>query len=123
MRHYQANDNGEKEESHMKAPVWMKVSVVVWAFLFLATGCSSASKTSATASPTGSTTASAAPIVLKFGHISYLSGATAAWGIPAMRMLKAVAADINATGFKVKGQTYNWDVITYDSAYDPAKAA
>ncbi len=63
-------------------------------------------------------------IFLKFGVASPMSGPAASWGIEMDRALKMAADKINAGGgFVAGGQRYQWEIITYDTAYVPSKAA
>ena len=53
-----------------------------------------------------------------------MSGPAASWGIEMDRALKMAVDKINAGGgFVAGGQRYQWEIITYDTAYVPSKAA
>lgn len=60
---------------------------------------------------------------LNFAILSYLTGPAAPWGIKNFRSITLGAWKVNEEGgFKVKGTTYKWNPITYDTKYIPAEA-
>jgi len=60
---------------------------------------------------------------VNLGIITALTGPAAPWGIGNSRGMQLGAEAINeAGGFKVKGETYKWKVIVYDSKYVPSEA-
>lgn len=59
---------------------------------------------------------------LNWGIITALTGPASPWGIPNSRAMSMGADRINeAGGFQVKGETYKWKIIVYDSKYVPAE--
>lgn len=61
--------------------------------------------------------------LVKLGVVTPLSGPAAPWGTIHANCFKLAADWINdAGGFVVDDQTYNWEVASYDSRYDPSEA-
>ncbi|MDY0044428.1 MAG: hypothetical protein RBS82_07135, partial [Syntrophales bacterium] len=60
---------------------------------------------------------------VNLGIISYLTGPASPWGITDYRSIDMGADLINEQGgFTVKGKTYKWNTLSYDSKYIPAEA-
>lgn len=60
---------------------------------------------------------------IKIGILAPLTGPVAAWGLPGLYGLEVRADQINAAGgVKLGGEHYNIEILSYDSAYQPAKA-
>lgn len=58
---------------------------------------------------------------IRFGILTALSGPASVWGIANGRAIEMGADEINEKGgFKVKGETYKWKVLMYDSQMYPA---
>ncbi|MQA81831.1 MAG: ABC transporter substrate-binding protein [Streptosporangiales bacterium] len=60
---------------------------------------------------------------IKYGLISAFSGSTASWGTAEKAAVELGIEEVNKTGIKVDDTTYKFELLTYDSAYDPTKAA
>ncbi|WP_025597750.1 ABC transporter substrate-binding protein [Burkholderia sp. WSM2230] len=70
------------------------------------------------------TTLSGATETIKVGLSAPLSGSGASWGIGAEWLCKEAASEIAASGgVHVKGQTYDFDCVTYDNKYNAAEGA
>jgi branched-chain amino acid transport system substrate-binding protein len=61
--------------------------------------------------------------VIDYGLISAFSGSTASWGTAEKTAVDLGIEEVNKTGIKVGDKTYTFKLKTYDSAYDPTKAA
>ncbi|MCK9275990.1 MAG: ABC transporter substrate-binding protein [Syntrophales bacterium] len=60
---------------------------------------------------------------VNLGIISYLTGPASPWGITDYRSIDMGADLVNEQGgFTVKGKTYKWNTLSYDSKYIPAEA-
>lgn len=60
---------------------------------------------------------------IKFGLITPFSGSAASYGPPEKAAVEAAIGKINQEGgVEVGGDSYEFDLTTYDSAYDPTKA-
>ncbi|MCK9274233.1 MAG: ABC transporter substrate-binding protein [Syntrophales bacterium] len=61
---------------------------------------------------------------VNLGIISYLTGPASPWGITDYRSIDMGADYVNDKGgFTVKGKTYKWKTLSYDSKYIPGEAA
>jgi branched-chain amino acid transport system substrate-binding protein len=91
-----------------KLYVTLTIGIVVFAFM-LSTGL-----------PTGH---AAEAKKVKMGTIQALTGPAAPWGVANTNIINFRAAEINSKGgFKVKGETYEWETVNYDGKYVPAEA-
>ncbi|MCK9275341.1 MAG: ABC transporter substrate-binding protein [Syntrophales bacterium] len=60
---------------------------------------------------------------VKMGILVAMSGAASVWGIPSTRTILLGADEINEMGgFKVKGETYKWKPMVYDTKMVPAES-
>lgn len=67
---------------------------------------------------------SGAAETIKVGLSAPMSGSGASWGIGADWLCKKAASEIATSGgVHVKGQTYNFDCVTYDNKYNAAEGA
>jgi branched-chain amino acid transport system substrate-binding protein len=60
---------------------------------------------------------------IKYGLISAFTGSTAVWGKAHEAAVQLGIDEVNKAGIKVGDGTYKLQLQTYDSAYDPTKAA
>jgi branched-chain amino acid transport system substrate-binding protein len=71
----------------------------------------------------GSSDGGAKTGTITYGLISAFSGSTASWGTAEKAAVELGIEEVNKTGIKVGDTTYKFELKTYDSAYDPTKAA
>jgi branched-chain amino acid transport system substrate-binding protein len=60
--------------------------------------------------------------VIKIGYTAPFTGSAAEFGTNGWRGVQLALEEINATGLKVKGETYKIEIIRYDSKCEPTEA-
>lgn len=106
--------------------VWI-CALALAAFALVASGCGSSDDDSSGASTSSGTSTSASSSektgVIDYGLISAFSGSTASWGKAERTAVQLGIDKVNEQGIKIGDTVYKLKLHTYDSAYDPTKAA